>query len=674
MILTEVSLKNFRVYSGEHTLKLNPPQGGRSVYLIGGLNGAGKTSLLHAVALGLFGVDAVGIAFQRSGLDIGRAYRQYLEEALSWSACELGGQMSVGISFTEGGSPVRVRRDWWFERGGKLDDESLYIYEGSAPVRVEARTEAERLRILQEYVEGVAPARVGKFFFFDGEEIRSIASRNPDLSVLEGLNQLLGFEALQRLVDDLQTVRASLRRELPGASESGLSAAVADAEDVRTRLATGGEELGEAVKGREATARQLEEVESELATMFDGRAIQTRSEALDGLAKLERELAAVSGEIQLFVAEVLCLTLPGEVAQRTAKRAVREARARRVREARTRIRPLRDALADYVVTGTELSAKQAEVVRSRIAQAWAELVEASDSELAILAVFSTEELEAIPAAIGQAQATARRELGARLARRAHIQSEIQRLRRIQGMFETGHRAQELLGRKGALVRLLIEQEAAVERRDADLAGLAREHATKSGLVTRLERELATDDEIRAELDAVDRMQAATEALMAELREERTSGLAAKTTVMMSLLAHKEDLVTAVTIDPSDFRIKLDGHDGQELVNPSAGEREVFALSLVWALAQTSGRSLPMIIDTPLGRLDQAHRSNIVTRFLPVAAEQVIVLVTDSEIDATWHAALQPHLAQEVLIEFSSEGQSSAFAEGRYFELPARAAI
>jgi DNA sulfur modification protein DndD len=82
----------------------------------------------------------------------------------------------------------------------------------------------------------------------------------------------------------------------------------------------------------------------------------------------------------------------------------------------------------------------------------------------------------------------------------------------------------------------------------------------------------------------------------------------------------------------------------------------------------------MIIDTPLGRLDQAHRSNIVTKFLPVAAEQVIVLVTDSEIDATWHAALEPHLAQEALIEFSSEGQGSAFVEGRYFELPARAAI
>jgi DNA sulfur modification protein DndD len=160
------------------------------------------------------------------------------------------------------------------------------------------------------------------------------------------------------------------------------------------------------------------------------------------------------------------------------------------------------------------------------------------------------------------------------------------------MFETGHRAQELLGRKGALVRLLIEQEAAIERREADLAGLAQEHATKSGQVTRLESELATDDEIRAELDAVDRMQAATEALMAELREERASGLAAKTTEMMSLLAHKEDLVTAITIEPSDFRIKLDSCDGQELVSPSAGEREIFALSLVWALAQMSGRASP----------------------------------------------------------------------------------
>ena len=674
MILTEIRLRNFRVYDGEHVLTLRGPEKGRNVYLIGGANGAGKTSLLQAIALGLYGIDAAGLAFDRSGMDVKGAYRRHIEESLTTGLRESGGQMEVALSFAHDGKAVRVQRTWWFERGGALDDEALYIYEDEAPVRVDVENEDERNRVLQEYIEGIAPARVAKFFFFDGEEIKTIAARDPDLSVVEGLNQLLGFEYLRRLSDDLQTVRASLRRELPGASESGLSGAVAEAEELRAQLLTAHAELAEAQKSRDASSRQLEAVEAELQTMFDGRAIQSRSEALDALAERERELASISNEIQVFVADVLTLTLPGKLAEATSRRANREASTRRIREAKSRLRPLKDALADLLFSEEIVAPNQEEILRQRLSEAWVQLVESGADERGILGVFRTEELEAVPNAITEAKATARRELGARLARRAHIQAEIQRLRRIQNIFETGGRAQELLSRKSSLVRMLIEQEAAIDRREKWTDSLDQELAIKSGVVTRLEAELAADGSVRAELDLLQRTQTAIDAFMDELRSRKAAGLAEKTTQMMTQLVHKEDLLDRVVVDPASFAIRLERATGEELMNPSAGEREVFALSLVWALAQISARSLPMIIDTPLGRLDQAHRSNIVTRFFPVASEQLLVLSTDSEIDTRWYEALKPAIVQEVLINYSADRHSSVLLDGEYFNMPAAAVV
>ncbi len=676
MLLTEVCVKNFRVYAGEHSLKLLAPTPGHNVYLVGGMNGAGKTSLLQAIVLGLFGEQAVGLLFDRGSEELSKVYRTYVQECYSWARPASERVMTVMLSMSYEHRDVRLQRDWWFDRDGSFEDESLTIYDGGQPLHIEVDSEGDRVRILQEYIEGIAPARVGKFFFFDGEEIRDIADRDPDLSVVEGLNQLLGFDALARLIEDLQTLRATVRRGLPGASESGLTEAVLQAEEIRRQLLAARADVTEATRSHDAMRRQLALVEQELATMFDGRAVQNRSEALDALGGHERELASIAHDIQMFVAEVLTLTLPAALAERAAKRTRREAASRRIREAKSRIRPLRDALADYVLAdgASRLKPGQVQSLRKRFSEAWAQLVESGEKQEALLKVFTTEELEAVPGAIAEARATARRELAARLARRTHIQSEIRRLRRIQGMFDTGSRAQEMLERKSSLLRLILEQEASMQTLGKLIEGLEQDLAAKSGVVSRLEVEVLNDDEVRAELDVIRKIESATEAFMRELRSRRAAGLAEKATDMMRRLAHKDDLVERVVIDEGDFRIRLEGAGGQELLNPSAGEREVFALSLVWALAQISNCNLPMIIDTPLGRLDQVHRARVVTEFLPVAAEQVIVLSTDAEIDGRWYEQLKPFIVQEALIEYSDETHSSSLIAGRYLDLESKAEV
>ena len=55
MILDEIILHDFGVYAGRQTITLTPPSKHKPVILFGGLNGGGKTTLLDAIQLCMFG-------------------------------------------------------------------------------------------------------------------------------------------------------------------------------------------------------------------------------------------------------------------------------------------------------------------------------------------------------------------------------------------------------------------------------------------------------------------------------------------------------------------------------------------------------------------------------------------------------------------------------------------
>ena len=99
---------------------------------------------------------------------------------------------------------------------------------------------------------------------------------------------------------------------------------------------------------------------------------------------------------------------------------------------------------------------------------------------------------------------------------------------------------------------------------------------------------------------------------------------------------------------------------------SAGESEIFALSLLQALGEVSNRKLPVVIDTPLGRLDYSHRQSIVTNYFHNVSEQVFILSTDTEIDHSLFKELQPYVNQTFLVK-SNKDKSSTVYPDKYFE-------
>ncbi len=135
------------------------------------------------------------------------------------------------------------------------------------------------------------------------------------------------------------------------------------------------------------------------------------------------------------------------------------------------------------------------------------------------------------------------------------------------------------------------------------------------------------------------------------------------------LARKPDLVAEARIDQSTFTVSLFDASGNLVPKSelSAGEKQIYATAMLWALARTSGRHLPMIIDTPLARLDTEHRSRLIERYFPVASHQVILLSTDTEISNEAMQTLEPFVSHSYQLVYDHAARCSTVSAG-YFDV------
>jgi DNA sulfur modification protein DndD len=154
-----------------------------------------------------------------------------------------------------------------------------------------------------------------------------------------------------------------------------------------------------------------------------------------------------------------------------------------------------------------------------------------------------------------------------------------------------------------------------------------------------------------------------------LRKNKVHTLQEKTFEMYRLLSSRSGLIKDIIIDDKTYEVRITDRNGHEIRKSalSAGEKEVFAVSLLWGLAQTSELKLPIIIDTPLSRLDSTHRDNIVNNYFPNAGEQVIILSTDTEIDTDYYRLLKSRLCGAARLEFDQRQELTTIQQGYFWE-------
>jgi DNA sulfur modification protein DndD len=166
---------------------------------------------------------------------------------------------------------------------------------------------------------------------------------------------------------------------------------------------------------------------------------------------------------------------------------------------------------------------------------------------------------------------------------------------------------------------------------------------------------------------VTRVQNVLERYHRELRKQKISKLQATFSEIFKFLHRKEDMIAKIRIDPDSCQVALFNDHGESIWKGSlsSGELEIYAISMLWALAKTSGQKLPFIIDTPLARLDSNHRDILVNHFFPKASHQVMIFSTNTEVDRQYFEMLKPSLAQAYSLEYDDTSKMTS-VKGGYF--------
>ncbi len=673
MRIEQVSFRNFRAYRDQIDVVFPPaPSMDRSVYLIGGENGAGKTSFMMALGFALYGVDAVGVSYRPGRRDPADAYKAAVEDCFNRHARAAGDtSMAVAVRIEHDGDRFEIQREWWFD-DGQMEAEDVRVRVNGGPVTtpdVDVTTFEGRTEVVAILTAALLPARAARFFFFDGEEVASLAERDLGKSVIAGLDDLLGLDAVGRLVAELARVEKRERDRLKSSQEKAeyehAREAQLHAEQVlgsaRTQLADGRAALEELEAG-------LREAIELLRLLFDGHTVEGAEQLRAELALYRSELEEVSRELSRSLGDSLASFVSHELTEVMATRVRRALHDREHRAVASAAEQQMKSVADRLMRrrlAPPLTAEQRAQLRSHLDALLTEMRPAEGEVVDVLGPLSIAELLRVDGRIndpsGDAFGSVREQARWRQQLHQHIRLTESHLRR----FEQSSEAMDLLERRQRQTEAIDVQRGSVVALDGE-AQAAETVAKEANEAVLLAEERLVGAELGAAKIGVARSaRHVFDEFRSRLRDRRSTDLEKNVSSMLRVLLHRDGALDRVAIDVGTSSVTLFDGRGEEIPVPSAGEKEIFALALIHGLGQLSHRSAPLVIDTPLGRLDRAHREAIVSSFMPTASHQVIVLSTDSEIDDELYELLRPHLAWQATIRGSAGG--AVVDEGQYFD-------
>nr|VFJ61733.1 MAG: DNA sulfur modification protein DndD [Candidatus Kentron sp. DK] len=665
MIFEEIHIRNLFSYR-EARFDLTGASSDRNIALISGRNGYGKTNFLRCIKLLFVGVNEDMRAGVRSGRLLTR--KQYIlgTDDDEWLGImnrrarrEGERECDVSVIWREpDNSLIEARRRWRIGAANFEEDTRVSSKLGASALQ-DSEASALHDEDAQEYLEEFLPKDYLPFFFFDGEQIQHLAEANRS-ELLAQIERLLNISPIDTLGKHLDELAGEWRK---GAMVEGEKLALTALEGERNTLSAQDKALEEKRKDLAAEVERLRDRIQEEEHHLDRHRAATREQDRTHLIRDRDRMAEELAEARLQVAEKLPVTAPLLVNPGLVRKTLAELRkilendnSQQTDTLRAMLNTLPVELFDKPPTTSLLKLTEAQIhyYKGRLSSLLSEYFpEPENGEETLLRLELPRARELMSRLSYFAEADPERQTQAKTLKRiSHLKREIEEVKRKLGEVENlPEEAREDYQRRKAAnderKQRIGACEKEIEHIDEGRPSIRKQLRDKEQEIRDQKRQVQSGSKARARLERAEQLReffiAYKEALKGYKREEIERAI----NIYFKTLITGHDLIQNIRV-AEDFGIHFQDGQGRAvaMAGLSAGMKQLMATALLWALKEASGKEVPLVIDTPLARIDRAHQENLLRRYYPEVGRQVIILPTDSELDAEKYAAIAPRVYRE----------------------------
>lgn len=650
MILNQLTLTNFGIYKGEHTVALSPTTK-KPIILFGAYNGSGKTTFLDALQLVLYGKAAKTSNRGRT------AYDDYLRGLINRDVSPKQGA-GLKLIFTSKSNgkneSIEVSRTW-FDSGSSIKENCEVKRDGEYdPVSSER---------WHEFVEEFIPSEISELFFFDGEKIEGLADPYRSAAILRsGIYSLLGINSIESLIKSLGQIEKRKASEISKDSEGiSLEQEEIKSKDLALKKDVFSQEIGSLKNQLDRVLIEISRAEDEMK-LSGADLLVSRHSLQEQSSILKERKKSINIEMLDIAASRAPLLILKELVT-NLRNSIKSASGHNLKSLElmhSEIAGFKSKIKSLGKLNSDLEKEIFNIFDSRSKEIIKEVNNFS-AEANLADIPDSEELNLLEM-----------QISLKVLENQRLEEEIDAINKNLQAVPSEEKVKEV-------IQALNEKQKERARIEAKLEVLSRELNEVSILQERVGREISvklnkisqqeTEQVISQRI--LNHAQAAKETLIKfkqELVKKHLESLGGQITDCFRLLHRKSKFDLRFKINEDDFSLSV-LKNLNEIVpakSLSAGERQLLAVAILWALAKSSGKTLPTVIDTPLGRLDGPHRQKLISNYFPKAGSQVLIFSTDEEITPTYYKSLKPYISREYSINYDETSESSIFEDG-YFE-------
>jgi DNA sulfur modification protein DndD len=621
MFYKELRITNFKRFAGTNIL---PLIGNGNVTIIAAKNGVGKTTVLDAFNLALHGSQGIKKRYPRTGFKFDEWLRKTHNTTIEGEDCQVGVQLTL-VDSTIG--EVMIKRDYWFEREGGSVDMELTVRIDGKPLSLEEGESKHNMA--QRWIEAFIPLVISQRFLFDGEKLPDLNVSELDEEFREGLDDILGQQAIQQLNYHLNSImKATTKQMTPEDDQKAIDDWFIDLDGARVeerslsdKITKKSKELDKCiVKANSLQSMIVSKGKEEGESLGEVRAKQ--AVAASHLAGRRKELIRVISESLPFI----IAGIPRDIDEWDIMK------AKETIENNLIANSTRDIL-DKILGRLKPGLPKPDVKRMKVAME----DELASNENDVSDIFQFLNKDDIDSIITN---------HALLKQDIDADANIATSDAILAFDNYEKTTADMLAEseKLGLVEIALEYKnvsTRVGRLRGEIESLKGTLAKKQTFISETEERILDmqslsqqDSKLNKRLELI----LVIRKIILEYASQRRTSLARPLEEGFSegfkLLSRKAKAVKNVQISASDYSpsITMDGYNGNWLERDlSATEKQHVGLSMLYAICKLSRTALPVVVDTPVSRMDKEHKGWSVTKFYPQLSHQVIVLTTSDDL-------------------------------------------